>query len=66
VAEGGEVTDTKWKSKYKPTTVVQILSDNAQVRLGETKWKGVAYLDGKNRVCFRTSEEFYEKFVPAA
>lgn len=59
------MTDTKWKSKHKPTTVVQVLSDNAEMRIGETKWKGVAYVDAKNRVTFRQTKEFLDKFIPA-
>lgn len=43
---------------------VELLSDDVEIRIGETKWSGVAYMrDGKAKIYVRTKAEFKAKFV---
>lgn len=43
---------------------VELLSDDVEIRIGETKWAGVAYMrEGKSKVYVRTKAEFKAKFV---
>ena len=42
---------------------VELLSDDVEIRIGETKWAGVAYMrEGKSKVYVRTKAEFKAKF----
>lgn len=44
---------------------VEVISDDVEIRIGETKWSGVAYVrDGKTKLYVRTKAEFKAKFVP--
>jgi len=44
---------------------VEVISDDVEIRIGETKWSGVAYVrEGKAKLYIRTKAEFKAKFVP--
>ncbi len=44
---------------------VELISDDVEIRIGETKWSGVAYVrEGRSKVYVRTKAEFKAKFVP--
>jgi len=44
---------------------VEVISDDVEIRVGEMKWMGVAYIrDGKPKVYVRTKAEFKAKFIP--
>ncbi len=43
---------------------VELLSDDVEIRIGETKWSGVVYMrEGKRKLYVRTKAEFKAKFV---
>ena len=55
----------RFTNKTKPSIVVEIVSLDAKLRVGETKWDAVVYRrvdDGLIHV--RPKSEFFEKFVP--
>lgn len=54
----------RFTNKSKPSIIVDIVSLDAKLRVGETKWDAVVYRrvdDGQIHV--RTRVEFLEKFV---
>ena len=54
----------KYKNSAKSSVEVELLSDDVEIRIGETKWAGVAYMrEGKSKVYVRTKAEFKAKFV---
>lgn len=60
---------TPLKMRYKnlgnSSVQVELICDDVEIRIGETKWSGVAYLrDGKTKLYIRTKAEFKAKFVP--
>jgi hypothetical protein len=62
------ISTTLLKMKYKnsgnSSVEVELLSDDVEIRIGETKWSGVAYMrEGKAKVYVRTKAEFKAKFV---
>lgn len=62
------ISKTLLKMKYKNSgnnsVEVELLSDDVEIRIGETKWAGVAYMrEGKSKVYVRTKAEFKAKFV---
>jgi hypothetical protein len=45
--------------------VVEIISDNAIIRIAQTKWDGIVYMDVRNgEVCTRPKGEFHRIFEP--
>lgn len=51
-------------NKSKPSIIVEVVSLDAKLRVGETKWDAVVYRrvdDGQIHV--RPKPEFFEKFV---
>ena len=43
---------------------VELLSDDVEIRIGETKWSGVVYMqEGKRKLYVRTKAEFNAKFA---
>jgi hypothetical protein len=55
----------KYRNSAKSSVEVELLSDDVEIRIGETKWAGVAYMrEGKSKVYVRTKAEFKAKFVP--
>lgn len=63
------ISTTLPKMKYKnlgnSSVQVELLSDDVEIRIGETKWQGVAYMrEGKRKLYVRTKAEFNAKFVP--
>jgi hypothetical protein len=62
------ISTTLLKMKYKnsgnSSVEVELLSDDVEIRIGETKWSGVAYMrEGKAKIYVRTKAEFKAKFV---
>lgn len=62
------ISTTLPKMKYKnlgnSSVQVELLSDDVEIRIGETKWSGVAYMrEGKRKLYVRTKAEFNAKFV---
>ncbi len=54
----------KYRNLGKSSVEVELLSDDVEIRIGETKWAGVAYMrEGKSKVYVRTKAEFKAKFV---
>ena len=54
----------RFTNKSKPSIIVEIVSLDAKLRVGETKWDAVVYRrvdDGQIHV--RPKPEFFEKFV---
>jgi hypothetical protein len=55
----------RFTNKSKPSIIVEVVSIDAKLRVGETKWDAVVYRrvdDGQIHV--RPKPEFFEKFVP--
>jgi hypothetical protein len=54
----------KYKNLGNSSVQVELLSDDVEIRIGETKWQGVAYMrEGKRKLYVRTKAEFNAKFV---
>ncbi len=54
----------KYRNLGNSSVEVELLSDDVEIRIGETKWAGVAYMrEGKSKVYVRTKAEFKAKFV---
>jgi hypothetical protein len=54
----------KYRNLGNSLVEVELLSDDVEIRIGETKWAGVAYMrQGKSKVYVRTKAEFKAKFV---
>lgn len=54
----------KYKNLENSSVQVELLSDDVEIRIGETKWQGVAYMrEGKRKLYVRTKAEFNAKFV---
>ena len=57
----------KYKNSGNPSVSVEVISDDVEIRIGETKWAGVAYTrEGKSKVYVRTKAEFKAKFTPVS
>jgi hypothetical protein len=57
----------KYKNSGNPSVSVEVISDDVEIRIGETKWAGVAYMrEGKSKVYVRTKAEFKAKFTPVS
>ena len=55
----------RFKNSGNSSVQVEVISDDVEIRIGETKWSGIAYLrDGKTKLYVRTKAEFKAKFVP--
>jgi len=55
----------KFRNSGNKSVEVELISDDVEIRIGETKWQGVAYMrEGKRKVYVRTKAEFKAKFVP--
>jgi hypothetical protein len=53
-----------FKNSVKPSLKVQVIDEDAEIRIGEMKVPAVAYVrEGRNKVSIRTKEEFKAKFV---
>lgn len=53
-----------FKNSVKPSIKVQIIDEDAEIRIGEMKVPAVAYVrEGRKKVSIRTKEEFRAKFV---
>ena len=53
-----------FKNSVKPSIKVQIIDDDAEIRIGEMKVPAVAYVrEGRKNVSIRTKGEFRAKFV---
>lgn len=62
------ISTTHLKMKYKnsgnSSVEVELLSDDVEIRIGETKWQGVVYMrEGKRKLYVRTKAEFNAKFA---
>jgi hypothetical protein len=58
-------TTMKFKNSGNSSVIVEVISDDVEIRIGETKWAGVAYVrDGRSKLYIRTKAEFKSKFVP--
>lgn len=56
----------KYRNSGNQSVLVDIICDDVEIRIGETKWSGVAYTRGdKPKVYVRTKAEFKAKFTPA-
>ena len=54
----------KYKNSGNSSVEVEVLSDDVEIRIGETKWSGVVYMrEGKRKIYVRTKAEFNAKFV---
>jgi len=59
------VTTMKFRNSGNKSVEVELISDDVEIRIGETKWSGVAYVrEGRSKVYVRTKAEFKAKFVP--
>lgn len=57
----------KFKNLGNSSVEVQVVSDEVEIRIGELKWAGVAYVrEGKTKLYVRTKAEFKDKFVPVS
>lgn len=55
----------RYRNRNKHTVVVEVVSDTATIRVGQTKWRGIVYMDVRNNeVCTRPTEEFHRLFEP--
>jgi hypothetical protein len=66
---GPDTSTTLLKMKYKncgnSSIQVDVICDDVEIRIGETKWSGIIYTrEGKSKVYVRTKAEFKAKFVP--
>lgn len=53
-----------FKNSVKPSLKVEVIDEDAEIRIGEMKVPAVAYVrKGRNKVSIRTKEEFKAKFV---
>jgi len=53
-----------FKNSVKPSIKVEVIDDDAEIRIGEMKVPAVAYVrEGRKKVSIRTKEEFRAKFV---
>lgn len=58
-------TTMKFRNSGNKSVEVELISDDVEIRIGETKWSGVAYVrEGRSKVYVRTKAEFKAKFVP--
>ena len=62
------ISTTLPKMRYKnlgnSSVQVELLSDDVEIRIGETKWSGVVYMrEGKRKLYVRTKAEFNAKFA---
>ena len=54
----------RYKNLKNSSVQVELLSDDVEIRIGETKWAGVAYMwEGKRKLYVRTKAEFNAKFA---
>lgn len=54
----------RYKNLGNSSVQVELLSDDVEIRIGETKWAGVAYMrEGKRKLYVRTKAEFNAKFA---
>ena len=52
-----------FKNSVKPSIKVEVIDDDAEIRIGEMKVPAVAYVrEGRKKVSIRTKEEFRAKF----
>lgn len=55
----------RYRSRYKHSVVVEVVNDKAIIRLGQTKWKAIVYMDVRDgEVCTRPTDEFHRIFEP--
>jgi len=55
----------KFRSLANSAVEVELISDDVEILIGETKWPGVAYIqDGKRKIHVTTSDRFKSRFVP--
>jgi hypothetical protein len=54
----------RYKNLGNSSVQVELLSDDVEIRIGETKWSGVVYMrEGKRKLYVRTKAEFNAKFA---
>ena len=54
----------RYKNLKNSSVQVELLSDDVEIRIGETKWYGVVYMrEGKRKLYVRTKAEFNAKFA---
>lgn len=54
----------RYKNLGNSSVQVEVISDDVEIRIGETKWAGVAYMrEGKRKLYVRTKAEFNAKFA---
>ena len=54
----------RYKNLGNSSVQVELLSDDVEIRIGETKWSGVVYMrEGKRQLYVRTNAEFNAKFA---
>lgn len=54
----------RYKNLKNSSVQVELLSDDVEIRIGETKWSGVVYMrEGKRKLYVRTKAEFNAKFA---
>jgi hypothetical protein len=57
----------RYKNLGNSSVEVEVVSDEVEIRIGETKWTGVVYVrEGKSKLYVRTKAEFKAKFVPVS
>jgi len=55
----------KFRNLANSAVEVELISDDVEILIGETKWPGVAYIqDGKRKIHVTTSARFKSRFVP--
>lgn len=54
----------KFRNIANSTAEVELISDDVEILIGETKWPGVAYVDDKSgKLCVTTKARFKSRFV---
>jgi hypothetical protein len=55
----------KFRNLANSAVEVELISDDVEILIGETKWPGVAYIqDGKRKMQVITKARFKSRFVP--
>lgn len=54
----------KFRNLANSAVEVELISDEVEILIGETKWPGVAYVDDKSgKLCVTTKARFKSRFV---
>jgi len=55
----------KFRNLANSAVEVELISDDVEILIGETKWPGVAYIqDGKRKIHVTTRARFKSRFAP--